>query len=72
LLAGAKDKKHYFFFNTQVHTTGSAAARPDLPSESEPRKLAIDKATIDGGAYYLITISDWNAAFTKQETEKRS
>ena len=64
LATSANDKNHYFFFNAQVHTTGGAAARPDLPSNSAPRKLAIDKATIEGGAYYLMTISDWNAVFT--------
>ena len=64
LATSSSDKNHYFFFNAQVHTTGAAAARPDLPSNSAPRKLAIDKATIEGGAYYLMTISDWNAVFS--------
>jgi hypothetical protein len=65
LSKGPNDKNHYFFFNAQVHTTGAAAARPDLPSKSTGRKLAIDKATIEGGAYYLMTISDWDSVFTK-------
>jgi hypothetical protein len=64
LLAKDGDKNTYFFFNAQVHTTGAAAARPDLPSKSAPRKAAIDKATIEGGAYYLMTITDWNAVFS--------
>ena len=64
LLAKSDDKNTYFFFNAQVHTEGGAIARPDLPSKSAPRKAAIDKATIEGGAYYLMTISDWNAVFT--------
>jgi secreted PhoX family phosphatase len=64
LLAKPGDKNTYFFFNAQVHTTGAALARPDLPSKSAPRKAAIDKATIEGGAYYLLTITDWNAVFT--------
>jgi hypothetical protein len=64
LLAKTDDKNSYFFFNAQVHTNGGALARPDLPSKSEPRKLAIDKATIEGGAYYVMTISDWNAVFS--------
>lgn len=64
MLAKSDDKNTYFFFNAQVHTTGGAIARPDLPSKSAPRKLAIDKATIEGGAYYLMTISDWNAVFS--------
>ena len=63
LATGPKDKNHYFFFNAQVHTTGAAIARPDLPSKA--RKAAIDKATIEGGAYYLMTISDWDSVFTK-------
>lgn len=65
LSTGADDKKHYFFFNAQVHTTGAAAARPDIPSKSPIRKLAIDKATIEGGAYYLMTINDWDSVFSK-------
>ncbi|MEN9324602.1 MAG: hypothetical protein RL414_356 [Actinomycetota bacterium] len=64
LLAKPGDKNTYFFFNAQVHTTGAAVARPDLPSKSTPRKTAIDKATIEGGAYYLLTITDWNAVFS--------
>jgi secreted PhoX family phosphatase len=64
MLAKSDDKNTYFFLNAQVHTNGGAVARPDIPSKSEPRKLAIDKATIEGGAYYLMTISDWNAVFT--------
>jgi len=64
LLAKSGDKNTYFFFNAQVHTTGAAVARPDMPSKSTPRKDAIDKATIEGGAYYLLTITDWNAVFT--------
>lgn len=63
LLAKSGDKNTYFFFNAQVHTTGAAAARPDIPSKSTIRKDAIDKATIEGGAYYLMTITDWNAVF---------
>ena len=63
LLAKSGDKNTYFFFNAQIHTTGAAAARPDIPSKSTIRKDAIDKATIEGGAYYLMTITDWNAVF---------
>jgi len=65
LTKGASDKNHYFFFNAQVHTNGGALARPDVPAKSAGRKLAIDKATIEGGAYYLMTISDWDSVFTK-------
>jgi len=64
LLAKSGDKNTYFFFNAQVHTTGAAVARPDVPSKSTPRKAAIDKATVEGGAYYLLTITDWNAVFS--------
>ena len=64
LLAKPGDKNTYFFFNAQVHTNGGAVARPDLPSKSKPRKAAIDKATIEGGAFYLMTITDWNAVFS--------
>jgi hypothetical protein len=65
LATGPSDKNHYFFFNAQVHTTGGAAARPDLSQTSKIRKAAIDKATIEGGAYYLMTISSWDSVFTK-------
>ena len=64
LLAKPGDKNTYFFFNAQVHTAGAAIARPDLPSKSKPRKAAIDKATIEGGAFYVMTITDWNAVFS--------
>ncbi|MEY4037187.1 MAG: hypothetical protein RL201_568 [Actinomycetota bacterium] len=64
LLAKDGDKATYFFFNAQVHTDGAAKARPDLPSKSAPRKLAIDKATVEGGAYYVMKIADWNEVFT--------
>jgi len=65
LATGPSDKNHYFFFNAQVHTTGGALARPDLSQTSKIRKAAIDKATIEGGAYYLMTISSWDSVFTK-------
>jgi hypothetical protein len=64
LIAKGNDKNTYFFFNAQVHTAGAALARPDVPSKSTLRKAAIDKATIEGGAYYLMTITDWNAVFS--------
>jgi len=63
LLAKPGDKNTYYLFNAQVHTIGGALARPDIPSKSKIRKDAIDKATIEGGAYYLMTITDWNEVF---------
>mgnify|MGYP000306269740 CR=1 FL=1 len=48
----------------KVSVNTAAIARPDLPSKSKPRKAAIDKATIEGGAFYVMTITDWNAVFS--------
>jgi len=58
------DTNSYFFFNAQVHTpTGAIAARPDLKARSADKKAALNAATIEGGQYYVMTISDWNTVF---------
>lgn len=65
LMAKAGDTNSYFFFNAQVHTpTGAVAARPDLINRSASRKDAINTATVEGGQYYLMKISDWDSLFT--------
>jgi len=65
LLAKPGDSKTYFFFNAQIHTpTGAVAARPDFAGRSAARKEAINVATIEGGQYYIMTVSDWDTVFT--------
>jgi len=63
LLAKPGDTNSYFFFNAQVHTTGAVAARPDLPARNAAKKDAINAATVEGGQYYVMTISNWDAVF---------
>lgn len=63
LFAKKDDTNKYFLFNAQVHTVGGALSRPDLLIKSKARAAKFDKATIEGGAYYLMTISDWKTVF---------
>ena len=63
LFAKAGDTNNYFLFNAQVHTVGGALARPDLLIKSKVRAAKVDKATVEGGAYYLMTVSDWKTVF---------
>jgi hypothetical protein len=63
LLAKPGDTNTYFFFNAQIHTTGAIAARPDLVGRNADKKNAINTATIEGGQYYIMTISNWDAVF---------
>lgn len=64
LLAKPGDTKAYFFFNAQVHTAGSIAARPDLVGRNAAKKDEINTKTVEGGQFYVMTISDWDAVFT--------
>jgi hypothetical protein len=65
LLAKPGDSNAYFFLNAQIHTpTGAVAARPDLAGRNAAKKDAINTATIEGGQYYIMTISDWDAVFS--------
>ena len=64
LLAKAGDTNTYFFFNAQVHTrTGAMAARPDLASRSAAKKEEINTETVEGGQFYVMTISNWDTVF---------
>ena len=63
LFARSGDNSTYFLFNTQVHTTGVIASRPDLIWKSITGKAALDKQAIEGGAYYLMTIDNWDSVF---------
>ena len=75
LLARPGDTNTYLFFNAQIHTYSGVStvdpgvkgakqpARPDLAKLVSSNKAAIDKATVEGGQYYRMTVSDWNAVF---------
>ena len=63
LVAKSGDKNSYFYFNAQVHTTGGYTARPDLVAKSTSGILKFNQKTLEGGAYYLLTISDWKTVF---------
>ncbi len=65
MLAKPGDTNSYFFFNAQIHNSaGAIAARPDLAGRSAAKKAAINTATVEGGQFYFMTISDWDAVFT--------
>ena len=58
------DTNSYFFLNAQIHTpSGAITARPDLAKRSVDKKAAINTATVEGGQFYVMTISDWDAVF---------
>ena len=75
LLAKAGDKNTYLMLNAQVHTYSGVTtvdsgvvgavspARPDLVSSPSYSKANLDKATVEGGQYYTMTISDWTKVF---------
>mgnify|MGYP003334893069 FL=1 len=75
LLAKGDDKNTYFFFNAQIHTysgvttvdSGAKGAttpsRPDLVGYQKSTKAKLDKATVEGGQYYRMVISDWTKIF---------
>lgn len=57
------DNKSYFYFNAQIHTVGATTARPDMTTKSKAGNLKFDRETLEGGAYYLMTVSDWKIVF---------
>jgi len=75
LIAKEGDTNTYFFFNAQIHTYSgvttvdstqkgaSQPARPDLKGYTKATKAALDKATVEGGQYYRMTVSDWGQIF---------
>ena len=63
LLAKPGDTNSYFFFNAQIHTTGAIVARPDLAGRNADKKNAINTATVEGGQFYVMTISNWDTVF---------
>lgn len=62
LFAKKGDTNSYYLFNTQIHALASKA-RPDLAHKSDAAKAAIDKRTIEGGGWYLMTVSSWDDVF---------
>jgi hypothetical protein len=63
LVAKPGDTSKHFYFNAQVHTTGGYTARPDLGAKSTGGILKFNQKTLEGGAYYKLTISDWKTVF---------
>ena len=64
LLAKPGDTNAYFFFNAQIHNSaGAIAARPDLAARSATKKAEINTATVEGGQFYVMTISNWDTVF---------
>lgn len=64
LLAKKNDKNSYFFLNAQVHTSSLLAARPDIAKRrSATTKANLNNQGVEGGQFYLMTISDWDSIF---------
>jgi hypothetical protein len=63
LLAKPGDTNAYFFFNAQIHAPGAIVARPDLAGRKAAKKEAINTATVEGGQFYVMTISNWDTVF---------
>jgi secreted PhoX family phosphatase len=63
MIAKPGDTTKYFYFNTQVHTTGAYTARPDLTTKTSSGILKFNQKTLEGGAFYRLAISDWKTVF---------
>jgi len=63
MLAKPGDTTKYFYFNTQVHTTGAYTARPDLSNKTSTGITKFNQKTLEGGAFYRLAISDWKTVF---------
>jgi len=75
LLRKGNDKNSYFFFNAQIHTYSGVTvvdssvkgattpSRPDLVRTNSGKKTIVDNATVEGGQYYVMTVTDWNEVF---------
>jgi hypothetical protein len=75
LLANSGDKNTYLMLNAQIHVKGGvtkvdpavkgalSAGRPDLKNLPSDSKKRLDMATIEGGQFYTMTISDWTKVF---------
>jgi hypothetical protein len=65
MMAKKGDTNTYFLLNAQVHTAGVIAARPDLATRSAATKTNLNNAAVEGGQFYLMTVSDWSSVFAK-------
>ena len=75
LLAKPGDTNTYLMLNAQVHVKGGvtkadpavtgalAAGRPDLVNLPSASKKLRDNASVEGGQFYTMTISDWTKVF---------
>ena len=74
-LRKGNDTKTYFMLNAQIHTYSGVTtvdpgvkgalspSRPDLVNRNKDKKLVLDNATVEGGQFYTLTISDWDTVF---------
>ena len=75
LIAKGNDKNSYFFLNAQIHTYSGVTvvdsgvkgattpSRPDLVRTNSGKKTLVDNAAVEGGQFYVLTVTDWNAVF---------
>jgi hypothetical protein len=75
LIAKGNDKNSYFFLNAQIHTYSGVTvvdpgvkgattpSRPDLVRTNSGKKTIVDNAAVEGGQFYVLTVTDWNAVF---------
>lgn len=64
LLAKKGDKNTYFFLNAQVHTPNLLVARPDLKGRrTTTTATRLNNTAVEGGQFYLMTVSDWDSIF---------
>ena len=63
MLAKPGDTTKYFYFNSQVHTTGAYTARPDLTPKSSSGQKKFNEKTLEGGGFYRLAISDWKTVY---------
>ena len=75
LIRKGTDKNSYFFFNAQIHTYSGVTvvdasvkgattpSRPDLLRRNSGKRAIVDNASVEGGQYYVMTVTDWNTVF---------
>ena len=75
LRKGSNDKNTYFFLNAQIHTYSGVTvvdsgvkgattpSRPDLTRINAGKKTMVDNASVEGGQFYVLTVTDWNTVF---------
>jgi hypothetical protein len=53
----ATDTNSYYLLDAQVHTAGTALARPDITDAAHKAELL---KLLEGGQLYLMTVADWS------------